>query len=131
MVVHNVEGGLLAAGCEGGKNFGECGNHGSIFPGGEHSTHKDGIEIVDVRHEYVLHGFEGADGEQAWEVDVHCACVEVSKGGETKHVMGSTDFFVRLETVNVALGLDDGRLHGLCRLKALAVAPHVALIGRC
>ncbi len=43
--------------------------------------------------------------------------------------MGSTDFFGRLETVDVTPGLDDGRLHGACGLNALLVAPHVALVG--
>ncbi len=82
-------------GCKGGKNFGEGGNHRSIVLGG-HSTHKYGIEVVDVHHKYVLHEFEGADRERAREVDVYCACVKVSKGGKTKHVMGGADFFVRL-----------------------------------
>jgi hypothetical protein len=78
-----------------------------------------------------MHGFEGADGEHAWEVSVHCACVEVGKGGKTKHVMGSADFFGRLETVNFVPGLDDGWLHGAHGLNALSVAPHVALVGSC
>ena len=93
--------------------------------------HKYGIEVVDVRHEYVMHGFEGVDGERAREAGVHCACVEVSKGGETKHVMGGGDFFILLETVNIAPGLDDGWLHGACGLNALLVAPHVALVSCC
>ncbi len=126
-VVRNIEGGLVAAGCEGGKNFGEGGNHGSIVLGG-HSRHTDGIEVVDVRHKYVLHGFEEVDGECAQEVGVHCACVEVGEGSKTKHVMGGADFFIWLEIVNIAPGLDDGLLHGLGGLNALAVAPHVALI---
>ncbi len=29
----------------------------------------------------------------------------------------------------IAPGLDDGQLHGVCGLNALAVAPHVALVG--
>ncbi len=93
--------------------------------------HKYGIEVIDVRHKYVLHGFEGADKECAWEVGVHCACVEVGKGGRTKHVMGSADFFGQLETVNVAPGLDDSWLHGACGLNALAVASHVAHVSSC
>ncbi len=47
-----------------------------------------------------------------------------------KHVMGGADFFSRLETVDIAPGLDDW-LHGACGLNALAVAPHVALVGSC
>jgi hypothetical protein len=90
-----------------------------------------GIEVIDVCHKYVLHGFAGADEERAQEVDVHCACVEVGKGGKTKHVMGDADFFGWLETVDVALGLDDGRLHGECGLNALAVVLHVTLVGSC
>ncbi len=58
--------------------------------------HKYGVEVIDVRNEYVLHGFEGADRECAREVGVQCAYVKVGKGGETKHVMGGADFFVRL-----------------------------------
>ncbi len=54
-------------GCEGGKNFGESGNHGSFVLGG-YSTHKYGVEVVDVSNKYVLHGFEGAGGNRAWEV---------------------------------------------------------------
>jgi hypothetical protein len=43
--------------------------------------------------------------------------------------MGSADFFGwLLETVDVALGLDDGRLHCARGLNALSVAPHVALV---
>ncbi len=91
--------------------------------------HKDGVEVVEVCHKYVLHGFEGADKELTREVGVHCVCVEVGKGGNTKHIMGGADFFVRLETVDITPGLDDGWLHGLGGLNALAVAPHVALIG--
>ncbi len=68
-------------GCKGGNNLGESGNHGSIVLGG-HSTHKYGIEVADVRNEYILHGFEGLDGECTQEVGVHCACVKVSKGGK-------------------------------------------------
>ncbi len=45
--------------------------------------------------------------------------------------MGGTDFFIRLETVDVAPGLDDGWLHDLGGLNALVVAPHVALISGC
>jgi hypothetical protein len=45
--------------------------------------------------------------------------------------MGGADYFTRLETVDVALGLDDGRPHGSGGLNALALAPHVALIGSC
>jgi hypothetical protein len=82
-------------GCEGGKNLGESSNHGSIVLGG-HSTHKFGIEVVDVRNKYVLHGFEGADRERAQEIGVHCACIKVSKGGKTKYAMGGADFFVQL-----------------------------------
>ncbi len=93
--------------------------------------HKDGSEVIDVCHKYVLHGFEGAEGERVRKVSVHCACVEVGKGGETKHVMGGADFFGQLETVDIAPGLDDGRLHGACELNALAVASHVALVGSC
>jgi hypothetical protein len=93
--------------------------------------HKYGIEVIGVRHNYVLHGFEGADGEHAREVDMHCACVEVSKGGETKHVMGGGDFFILLETVNIAPGLDDGWLHGSGGSNALVVVPHVAFISDC
>ncbi len=44
-------------GCEGGKNFGESCNHGSIVLGG-HSMHKYGVEVVDVCSKYELHGFE-------------------------------------------------------------------------
>ncbi len=62
---------------------------------------------------------------------MHCACVEVGKGGKTKHVMGSADFFGWLETVDIAPGLIDGRLHGARGLNALSVAPHVALVGCC
>jgi hypothetical protein len=120
-----------AAGCKGGKNFGEGGSHGSIILGG-HSTNKDGMEVIDVRYEYLLHGFEGVDGECTQEVSVNCACVEVGKGGKTKHVMGGGDFFSRLETVCIAPDLlDDGWLHGACGLNALAVALHVALGGSC
>ncbi len=93
--------------------------------------HKDGVEVVDVHQEYALHGFGGADRERAREVGVHCACVKVGKGGKTKHVMGGADFFVQLETVTIALGLDDGRLHGSGGLNAYTVVPHVALIGSC
>ncbi len=45
--------------------------------------------------------------------------------------MGSTDFFGQLETVDVAPGLDDGRLDGVCGLNALLMVPHVALVGCC
>ncbi len=69
--------------------------------------------------------------ERAWEVGVHCACVEVGKGGKTKHVMGSADFFYWFETVNVALGLDDCRLHGVCGLNDLVVVPQATLVGSC
>ncbi len=73
-------------GCVGGKNIGEGGNHGSIVLGG-HSTHKDGVELIHVCSEDVLHEFEGADGEHARDISVHCACVEVSKGSKkTYHV---------------------------------------------
>ncbi len=82
-------------GCKGGTNFGEGSNHGSIVHGG-HSTHKYGVEVVDAHHEYVLHGFKGADGEGTQEFGVNCACVKVGKGGKTKHVMGGTDFFFPL-----------------------------------
>ena len=58
--------------------------------------HKYGIEVVDVRTEYVLHGFEGMERERAREVGVHCAYVKVGKGGKTKHVIDGADFFVRL-----------------------------------
>ena len=92
---------------------------------------KYGIEVINVCNEDVLHGLEGADGERAWEVGVHYSGVEVGKGGKTKHVMGGADFFGRLETVNFAVGLNDGRLHGACGLNALLVAPHVALVGSC
>ncbi len=93
--------------------------------------HKYGVEVVDVCHKYALHGFEGVDRERAREVGIHCASVEVGKGSKTKHVMGGADFFVWLETVDVAPGLDDGWLHGFGGLNALAVAPHVALISSC
>jgi hypothetical protein len=58
--VYNVEGGLVSAGCKGGKNIGKGGNHGSIFLGG-HSINKDGIEVINVHNKDVLHGFEGDD----------------------------------------------------------------------
>jgi hypothetical protein len=45
--------------------------------------------------------------------------------------MGGAYAFGWLETVDIAPGLDDGRLHGACRLNALAMAPHVALTGSC
>ncbi len=54
------------------------------------------VEVVDVRNEYVLHGFEGADRECAPEFGVHYACVKVGKGGKTKHVVGGADFFAWL-----------------------------------
>ncbi len=95
MVVCNVQGGFVAAGCKGGKNFGESSNHGSIDLGG-HSMHKYGVEDLDVHNKYLLHGFEGADRERTRDVGVHCACVKVGKGGETTHVMGGADFFVQL-----------------------------------
>ncbi len=47
------------------RNFGESGNHGSVVLGG-YSMNKYGIEIVDVCNKYVLHGFEGVDGECTW-----------------------------------------------------------------
>ena len=93
--------------------------------------HKDGVEVIDVHHEYVLHGFEGVDGERARKVGVYCAYVEVGKGGETKNVMCGADFFGWLEIVNVMPGLDDGWLRGASGLNTLAVAPHMALIGSC
>jgi hypothetical protein len=89
----------------------------------------DGIEVINVCNEDVLHGLEGADGERAWEVGVHYSGVEVGKGGKTKHVAGSADFFGRLETVNIATSLDDGRLHGAHGPNALSVAPHVPFVG--
>jgi hypothetical protein len=87
--------------------------------------------VIDVCHKYVLHRFEGANGEHAWEVGIHCACVEIGEGGKSKHVMGSTDFFIRLETVNIVPSLDDGWLHRLGGLNALVVASHVAFISGC
>ncbi len=110
--------------------FGEGGNHGSIVLGG-HSVHKYGVEVIDVRNKYLLHGFEGADREHAQEVGVHCACVKVDKGGKTKHVMGGADFFAWLLTVNIAPSLNDGWLHGLGGLNSLLVALHVALTCSC
>jgi hypothetical protein len=74
-------GGFVAAGHDGGQIFGEGGNHGSIVLGG-HSTHKYGIEVIDVCHKYLLHGFDGADKECAQEVGVHFACVEVGNGAK-------------------------------------------------
>ncbi len=71
------------------------------------------------------------DWERTREVGVHCACVQAGKGSERKHVMGGEDFFGWLETVDVAPGLDDGRLHGVGRLNALVVEPDVALVGSC
>ncbi len=58
--------------------------------------HKYGVEVVDVRNKYVLHGFEEADRECAQEVGVHCACVKVGKGGKTKHAVGGATFFAWL-----------------------------------
>ncbi len=80
-----------------------------------------------VCHKYVLPGFEGADREHAREVGVHSGW----QGRRNKNVMGSADFFGQLEPVDVAPGLDDGRLHGACGLIALVVAPHVALVSSC
>jgi hypothetical protein len=45
--------------------------------------------------------------------------------------MGSANFFGRLKTVNVAMGLDDGWLHGTHGLNTLLMAPHVALVDCC
>ncbi len=126
----NFESGLVSAGCKGGENVGEGGNHGSVILGG-HSVNKDGVEVIDVCNKDVLHGFKGADRERTQEVSVHCACVKIGKGGKTKHVMGRADFFGRLDIVDVAPGLDDGRLNGARGLNALPVAPHVALVGCC
>ncbi len=94
-IVCNVQGGFVAAGCEGGKNFGESSNHCSVVLGG-HSMHKYGVEFKDICNEYVLHRFEEADRERAREVGVHCACVKVGKGSKTKHGMGRADFFAWL-----------------------------------
>jgi hypothetical protein len=91
--------------------------------------HKDGVEVINVHHKNVLHGFEGADREHNQEVGLYCACVEISKGSKTKHVIGSADFFGWLETVNVAPSLYDGWLYGTCGLNALLLVPHVALVG--
>ena len=119
-----------SAGCKGGENIGEGGNHGSIVLGG-HSTNKNGVEVINVCNKDVLHGFKGGDGECVREVGVYCACVEVGKGSKTKHVMGTADFFGQLETVDIVPGLNDGRLHGACRLDALLVMTHVALVSCC
>ncbi len=115
-------------GSKGGKNIAEGGNHGIIVLGG-HSANKDGSEVINVCNNVALHGFEGADGERTWEASVHCSCVEVGKGSNTRHVMGGADFFNWLETVDIATGLDDDWLHGAHGLNALLIALHVAFVG--
>jgi hypothetical protein len=49
---------------------------------GWHSMHKYGVEIVDVCNKYVLHGFEGADGECTREVGVHCTCFRLARAAK-------------------------------------------------
>ncbi len=44
--------------------------------------YNDGVEVIDICHEDVLHVLEGSDGEGPGEVSVHCACVGV--GGAVK-----------------------------------------------
>ncbi len=56
-VVHDIEPGCISTGVEGCKDVFESGNHCFIILGW-HGTDKDGIEVINVGHKYVLHVVE-------------------------------------------------------------------------
>ncbi len=52
-----------------------------------HGFHDDGVDVVDVRHENILHILKRSDGESAREVGVHGPRGCVCEGSKTEHVM--------------------------------------------
>ncbi len=51
----------------------------------------DGVEVIDICHEDVLHVLEGPDGEGPGEVSVHRASVGVGEGGKAEHFLKGAD----------------------------------------
>ncbi len=58
---------------------------------GWHWSDNDGIEVIHICHEDVLHVLEGPDGEGPSEVSVNRAGVGIGKGGEAEHFLKGTD----------------------------------------
>ena len=127
-VVHHVERGVIIAGGKGGEDVSEGGDHGTIIFGG-HRAHKDGIEVVDIRHKNILHRPEGADGKSPRKIGVHGARSEVGKGREAEHVVGGTYFFGGSEFVHLAACIEDSGLKGVGGAGALSATMHVTFVG--
>ncbi len=70
-IVHNVERGCIPAGVEVGKNVREWCNH-CTFGFGRQGTDKDGIQVVNVCHNHILHVAGGSHGEGTGAIGVHC-----------------------------------------------------------
>ncbi len=69
-VAYYIEHGCIPMGVEDGKNVCECYNHGTIIFG-RHDADKDGIQVVNVCHEHILHVAEGSYREGTSAVGVH------------------------------------------------------------
>ena len=127
-VVHYVQCGVIVTGGESGEDVGEGVDHGAIILGG-HGAHEDGVEVVNVCHKNVLHRSEGADGEGARKIGIHCTGGEISEGGEAEDVVGGAYFFGGNQFVHLAARIEDGRLEGAGGAGALSVATHVTFVG--
>ncbi len=127
LVIHHVQRRLILSCTQDVEDVGECGDEGGICSRG-HGTDDDGVEVINICNENVLHVFECSDRECAGEVRVHCTGVGIGKCSETKHVLNSTRL-VRGDTINLCPCKKFVGMIVACRSSVGAMTSHVAFVG--
>jgi hypothetical protein len=126
-VVHDVEDRLIILRAKGVKNVSE-GRDESGIGACRHWTDNDGVEVVDICNEDILHIFERPDGEGAGKVRVHCSRVCIGERGKAEHILYGTSFVGGEDVVNVGTGLDDGGLIVARRSRVGAMSSHMSFV---
>ncbi len=91
---------------------------------------QQGVQVVDICNEDILHVFERQDWECAGKVGVHCSCVSIGKRGEAEHILHGTRFVDGEDVVNVGTGLDDGGMVVARRRHVGAMSSHMSFVCR-
>ncbi len=102
-IVHGIYCRLVVLSSKNIEDFCEGGDEGWIGLG-KHWADDDGVEVIDVHNEDVLHIFEGPDRKRTSEVFVHGTSRDVGKSSKTKHILDCTGFVGGKHTINLGTG---------------------------